>query len=374
MHGGTGLGLAISREIVHALGGEIGVDSVRRARAACSGSPPSSTRRRRGRGHRRRVARELARAAGGSWSSTTASDNRQMLGRAAGLVAGPVGRRRLAPTTPSWPSSTADRRGRPVRRGPDRPTCRCPAATGSTWPGPCARQPAYDDVRLLLMTSPRSTRELRRGARDAGIAETPDQAGARPRPCGQRCCATWPASSPRSRSSVPPRHRRPSAPRILVVEDNPVNQMVAVGLLDALGYDDRDRRRRRRRRSRSSTRSGSTRCSWTCRCRGSTGTPPPGRSAPAATTGRVPVLAMTAAAVEGERERCLAAGMDDFLTKPVDPDALATALAPGSTRRRPQPWRAGPAEVSPSRLHRLAPFWVRTSTDAPARRARRGQP
>jgi two-component system, sensor histidine kinase and response regulator len=51
------------------------------------------------------------------------------------------------------------------------------------------------------------------------------------------------------------------------------------------------------------------------------------------TGGRIPIIAMTAHAMKGDDERCFAAGMDDYLTKPIRTEELMTVLEKVGARK-----------------------------------------
>jgi len=126
------------------------------------------------------------------------------------------------------------------------------------------------------------------------------------------------------------RARRPPAskgPAILVAEDNPVNQRVATRMLERRGFRV-DVASNGREAVDLHRRGHYDLILMDCQM--------PELDGYAATAeirraesppNRTPIIAMTANALQGDRERCLAAGMDDYLGKPVRATDLETVLA-----------------------------------------------
>ncbi|MEL6187018.1 MAG: response regulator, partial [Myxococcota bacterium] len=137
--------------------------------------------------------------------------------------------------------------------------------------------------------------------------------------------------------------------RVLLVEDNPINQEVALAMLESLGgvvacasngeealsavFESPHRFDVVLMDCQMPVMDGFT-ATRTLRAR-ERGT---GR--------RVPIVALTANAMSGDREQCLATGMDEFVAKPFAVDELSAAVRRCLVPKRPAPDDVGPPDLS----------------------------
>jgi two-component system, sensor histidine kinase len=191
-------------------------------------------------------------------------------------------------------------------------------------------------------------------------------------PTADPATATFTATTADFKVEAEPQAPAADGPLVLLVEDNAVNREVATGMLENLGY-----------RTESAV-NGLLAMEAVAEAEygavlmdcqmpvmdGLTATAEIRRREVKSGGRRVPIIALTANAMEGNRDRCLAAGMDDFLTKPFTQAQLAGVLkrwAPIAAAGGPRESSAAAAAPGDRAAH--AAGGVR-ATEAGAREAR----
>ena len=205
------------------------------------------------------------------------------------------------------------------------------------------------------------------------------------RDCLQRWHQGAPAKQPMGRA-VPIAPTRVTG-RVLLVEDNPVNREVATGMLQLLGYQVDSAENGQQALEIAATGAYDV-VLIDCQMPvmdGFTATAHIREREQQRHQARIPIIALTANAMEGDRERCLAAGMDDYLSKPFTRQSLSDILVRWCSSRaqsqseapvaQPDVPTAAPDDETGPPPQTLPPAGVdRTAWEAIASLQQRGQP
>jgi Amt family ammonium transporter len=161
---------------------------------------------------------------------------------------------------------------------------------------------------------------------------------------------------PISESSASPTVKETPAARILIAEDNRVNQIVATEVLTKHGYtcdivDNGNKAIAAVLAGRYDL------VLMDCSMPGMDGFEATRQirraesADPASPPRHIPIIALTANAIKGDRDRCLEAGMDDYVSKPLDPDLLVRSIQALLARsgRAPSPLPVNEGVAAPAK-------------------------